>query len=120
MSSSQVLKILFWIEDRSTAIFRICQEALTNVVRHANATKVKVTLKEEPGRIILRIRDNGKGIEKEQLSDPKAFGIIGMRERARSWGGEVEISGIPGKGTVVVVSIPLVNGEKFDVKNSDC
>jgi PAS domain S-box-containing protein len=105
--------------DRSTAIFRICQEALTNVVRHASATKVKVTLKEEPGSVILKVRDNGKGIEKEQLSDPKAFGIIGMRERAYSWGGEVEINGIPGKGTAVVVSIPLVNGEELDVKNSD-
>jgi len=106
--------------DRSTAIFRICQEALTNIVRHAGATRVEVTLKEEPDSVILRVRDNGKGIEKEQLSDPKAFGIIGMRERARSWGGEVEISGIPGRGTRVVVSIPLVNGGKFDVKNSDC
>jgi PAS domain S-box-containing protein len=104
---------------RSTAIFRICQEALTNVVRHANATRVKVTLKEEPGRVILRVRDNGKGIEKEQLADPKAFGIIGMRERARSWGGEVEISSLPGKGTIVEVRIPLVKSGELDVKNSD-
>jgi PAS domain S-box-containing protein len=105
---------------RSTAIFRICQEALTNILRHAEATRVKVTLKEEPGRVILKVRDNGKGLEKERLSDPKAFGIIGMRERARSWGGEVEITGRPGKGTTVTVSIPLVSNEEIDVKNSDC
>jgi PAS domain S-box-containing protein len=93
--------------DRSTAIFRICQEALTNVVRHANATKVKLSLQEKRGRILLRISDNGKGIKEKQLSDPKAFGLIGMRERARFWRGEIKISGTPGKGTTVAVSIPL-------------
>ena len=96
--------------DRSTAIFRICQEALTNVVRHADATRVSVSLKKGPGRVSLRIRDNGKGIEESQILDPRAFGLLGMRERARVWGGEVTISGAPGKGTLVAVSIPL--GEK--------
>ena len=104
---------------RSTAIFRICQEALTNIVRHAGATRVTVTLKEGPDRVILKVRDNGKGIGKEQLSDPKAFGIIGMKERARSWGGEVEISSLPGKGTTVTVSIPLAKKDGLDVENSD-
>ena len=94
---------------RSTTLFRICQEALTNVVRHADATKVRVALKEERGRIVLRIKDNGKGIKEQQLSDPKAFGLIGMRERALSFGGEVKIIGIPGKGTLVVASIPLAS-----------
>lgn len=105
---------------RSTTLFRICQESLTNVIRHANATRVKITLKEEPDRIALRISDNGKGIEKEQLSDLKAFGLIGMRERARFWGGEVLITGTPGKGTVVAVSIPLLNGENLNAENPDC
>jgi signal transduction histidine kinase len=103
--------------ERSTAIFRIYQEALTNVVRHANATRVKLTLQKKPGRILLRISDNGKGIEEEQLSDSKAFGLIGMRERARFWGGEVKISGTPGKGTVVAVSIPLKSGRIPDAEN---
>jgi len=107
-------------QDRSTAIFRIFQETLTNVVRHANATKVKASLKEEASKIVLRIRDNGKGIEKKQISDPKAFGLIGMRERARFWGGEVKISGTPGKGTTVVVSIPLIDKESLDAENIDC
>jgi signal transduction histidine kinase len=103
--------------DRSTAIFRICQEALTNVVRHANATRVRLSLQQKRGGILLRISDNGKGIAEKQLSDPKAFGLIGMRERARFWGGEVKISGTPGKGTVVAVSIPLKGGENPDAEN---
>jgi PAS domain S-box-containing protein len=101
--------------DRSTAIFRICQEALTNVVRHADATRVSVSLKKGSSRISLRIRDNGKGVEESQTLDPGALGLLGMRERARDWGGEVAITGAPGKGTLVVVSIPLA--EKGD---SEC
>jgi PAS domain S-box-containing protein len=93
--------------DRSTAIFRICQEALTNVVRHAEATRVSVTLRRRVGRVSLRISDNGKGIEASEILDPRAFGLIGMRERARVWGGEVKIGGARGKGTQVAVSIPL-------------
>jgi len=106
-------------QERSTVLFRIFQEALTNVVRHAKATKVKVSLKEEGGITVLRIRDNGKGIEKKQISDPNAFGLVGMRERARYWGGEVKISGTPGKGTTVVASIPLINKENRDAENTD-
>jgi PAS domain S-box-containing protein len=103
--------------DLSTSIFRIFQEALTNVIRHADATSVEVSLKKEKDRILLRIIDNGKGIEEKQIADPKAFGLIGMRERARFWGGEVEISGNPGKGTVVAVNIPLVGREKINAEN---
>jgi len=103
--------------DLSTAIFRICQEALTNVVRHSDATRVKLTLQEKAGKILLRISDNGKGIEEKHLSDPKAFGLIGMKERARFWGGEVKISGAPGKGTVVAVSILLKSGEITNAEN---
>jgi signal transduction histidine kinase len=99
---------------RSTAIFRIFQEALTNVARHAKATKVKATLREKTSKIVLRIRDNGKGIEKNQIDSPKAFGIMGMRERARALGGKVEITGSPGRGTTVAVSIPLTNQENLD------
>jgi PAS domain S-box-containing protein len=106
--------------DRSTAIFRIFQEALTNVARHAKATKVKATLREKTRKIVLRIRDNGKGIEKNQIDSPKAFGIMGMRERARSLGGKVEITGSPGRGTTVAVSIPLTNQENLDAENLGC
>ena len=106
--------------DRSTVIFRIFQETLTNVVRHANATKLKANLKKEAGRIVLRVRDNGIGIEKKQISDPGAFGLIGMRERAHFLGGEVRISGTPGKGTTVAVSIPVLNKENLDAEDIDC
>ena len=105
---------------RSTTMFRICQEALTNVVRHANASKVRITLRREPSRVVLRISDNGKGIEEEQASDSKAFGVIAMRERARSWGGDFKIHGSPSKGTVVAVTIPLSKEQSLDAENTDC
>ncbi len=106
--------------DRSTAIFRIFQEALTNVVRHSDASRVKTVLVKETDKILLTIKDNGKGIEKKQIADAKAFGIIGMRERARFLGGEVRVSGAPGKGTSVTVSIPLTNQENLHAQNTDC
>ena len=92
---------------RSTAIFRIFQEALTNVARHANATRVKVSLKKKVGKLVLKVSDNGKGITEKQISDPKSFGLIEIRERARFSGGDVKISGVKDKGTTVTVSIPL-------------
>ena len=100
--------------DRSTALFRIFQELLTNVARHANATKVKVSLVEKAGKIVLKVSDNGKGITNEQISDSKAFGLIGIKERVRFWQGEFKIRGAPGKGTTATVSVPLVNKEKND------
>ena len=97
-------------QDRSTAVFRIFQEALTNVARHANATKVKASLGEEHGKIVMKIRDNGSGIEKNQLYNLKAFGLIGMRERARLSGGSLKINGVAGKGTMVTLIIPRKKG----------
>jgi len=94
-------------QDRSTAVFRIFQEALTNVARHAAATRVRVNLGEADGRLVLEIADDGKGITAKQLSGHKAFGLMGMRERAAFLGGELQISGGPDKGTRVTVSIPL-------------
>jgi PAS domain S-box-containing protein len=93
--------------DRSTAIFRIFQEALTNVARHSNASRVSAVLTKETDKIVLTVKDNGKGIEENQIADPKAFGIIGMKERAHFLGGEVRVDGVPGKGTSITVSIPL-------------
>jgi len=107
-------------EARSTTIFRIFQEAMTNVARHANATKVKVNLKEKAGELVLEVKDNGKGITEDQISAPKSFGLIGIRERTHSWGGEVKISGIRDKGTTVTASIPLdkKGKEEPDDKNT--
>jgi PAS domain S-box-containing protein len=94
-------------QDRSTAIFRIFQETLTNVARHANATRVRVNLGEKAGKLMLKVKDNGKGITEKQISDPKSFGLIGIQERVHLFGGEFKISGIRDKGTTVTVVIPL-------------
>lgn len=91
----------------STTIFRVFQETLTNVVRHANATKVKITLKQNNGDLILQVKDNGKGITEKQLSSPKSIGLIGMRERVTFLGGRLKITGDRNKGTTVTVSIPM-------------
>ena len=93
--------------DQSTTMFRIFQETLTNVIRHARATKVEVRLEEENGNIVLEVNDNGRGITQAELGDPKAFGLIGMRERVKYIHGEITIAGSPGKGTRITVTLPL-------------
>jgi PAS domain S-box-containing protein len=92
--------------ERSTIIFRIFQEALTNVSRHAHATKVDVRLLEHDRGLILWVRDNGRGIAEPEVLSSKSLGLIGMRERVHPWGGKVEISGIPGQGTTIIVTLP--------------
>lgn len=93
--------------ERSTAAFRILQEALTNVARHANATKVVVDLRSEDGSLILAVRDNGKGIDEKTIFAHYSMGLLGMRERALSFGGKTEISRLPGRGTLVSMTIPI-------------
>ena len=94
----------------SIAIFRIFQEALTNIMRHAMADGVDVSLRQEENTLILAVRDNGIGIPEDKIENHASFGLMGMKERARVIGGELEISGIRGKGTTVTVRIPL-NGK---------
>ncbi len=94
------------VEDLSQTIFRILQESLTNVARHAEATKVKIDLKKEDGLLLLKIKDDGKGITEAQISDPKSFGIIGIKERILSWDGEFKIEGSRRKGTTISLKIP--------------
>ena len=94
-------------KDRNTAIFRILQETLTNIARHAEASAVRVSLKQRDGQIELKVRDNGKGITEEQISNPKSFGLIGIRERVKIFGGNNMMKGIANKGTVMTVKIPL-------------
>ncbi len=96
--------------DRSTAIFRIFQETLTNVTRHAEATRVRAIFEEKNGEILVCIEDNGKGIRQRQIQNPRSFGLIGIRERVLSLSGNVEIRGIRDKGTTIKIRIPL--GEK--------
>ena len=90
--------------DVSTAVFRIFQEILTNIARHAGATKVRVQLNENPSGLALIVNDNGRGITEGQKTH--SLGILGMSERAHLFGGVVEITGLPGKGTTVTVLIP--------------
>jgi PAS domain S-box-containing protein len=92
--------------DQQTVIFRIFQEALTNVVRHARASAVYVSLAERKGTFELRIRDNGRGIKESDMTHPGSLGLLGMRERAAIIGGAFTISGRPAKGTAITVRVP--------------
>jgi signal transduction histidine kinase len=107
-------------EDKSTAIFRIFQETLTNVARHADATKVRTKLRKNARHLIFEFRDNGRGIRKSEISDPKSIGLIGMRERALLLRGELKIKGVPKKGTTVRVKIPLKSMSKSRGKSTNC
>jgi PAS domain S-box-containing protein len=93
--------------DCSTAIFRISQEALTNVYKHAKATRVNISLKEENDDLVLKIKDNGKGITADEVFGSTSLGLMGMRERVRPFGGAVNISGKPKKGTTLMVTLPV-------------
>lgn len=94
-------------KEESIALFRIFQEALTNVARHARAAEVRVFLRKKKGKVELVVRDNGQGITEEKIDDRRSFGLIGMRERARAAGGHIVIKGWPGRGTEVRVEIPV-------------
>ena len=90
----------------ATAVFRILQEALTNVARHAGGTQVDIDLREEKDRLVLQVRDNGRGLRPPELDHPKSLGLLGMRERAVLLGGEMDFTNGPGGGTVVTLSLP--------------
>jgi len=99
----------------STAIFRIVQEGLTNVMRHAAASQVKVSLERKARALVVEVRDNGIGIAEGRIFGSKSFGLTGIRERVRLLGGEAVIRGIPGKGTLVRVTIPYGEGASANV-----
>ena len=88
-------------------MFRILQEALTNVARHAQATTVDVDIKQENSHYVLQVVDNGKGIPESELSNPRSLGLLGMRERAGGVKGDVAININSPQGTKVTVRIPL-------------
>jgi len=92
---------------RSTAVYRIFTETITNVGRHAEATRVDVELRSGGGMFMLEVRDDGRGMPRDELKEPKGLGILGMRERAQAFGGDVDIDSDPGKGTSVRVLIPV-------------
>ncbi|MEO7741418.1 MAG: response regulator [Usitatibacter sp.] len=94
--------------DRATAVFRIFQELLTNVARHAHATRVRVQLEETDHSLSLAVEDNGRGIQEKEFESPRSLGFLGLRERVLAFGGSIDVRGQEGKGTTVSVSIPLL------------
>jgi PAS domain S-box-containing protein len=105
--------------DRSTAVFRIFQECLTNVARHAEAQSVSASLNTQDEDLLLVVRDDGKGFRESEVSG--SLGVLGMKERAKACGGDVQVSSSPGKGTTVTVRVPVraASGEREDNAYSD-
>lgn len=92
----------------ATAIFRIVQESLTNIARHAEATQVEITVTRNPGELCFEVRDNGKGFDRNTVASAKSFGVVGMRERVAMLNGKFELDSEPGHGTRVRVCVPVV------------
>lgn len=92
---------------QATALFRICQEGLTNVADHAQATHVTIRLQQEAGQLILAVEDDGRGINDQEITSDASFGLVRMREQALSLGGDLIVVGRPGAGTAVTVKLPL-------------
>ena len=108
--------------DRSTAIFRIFQESLTNVARHAHATRVEARLHRENDRIVFEVFDNGTGFDPEAAKASKSLGLVGMQERALLLNGEFKAEGVPGRGTTMKLTIPLpssTSAESLRYEDSD-
>lgn len=104
-------------QNLSLTIFRIYQETLTNVARHAKATRVQSIIKRKRGAIYMEIKDNGVGITDSQVDSAASHGIIGLRERVQLHKGQIEIKGIQNQGTSVTITLPL-NNTKNDCNNA--
>jgi len=92
---------------QATALYRVLQETLTNVVRHASATRIEVSLHIAADGLFMEVKDNGRGILPEQVRDSKSLGLLGMRERLSTFGGKLLVHGERGQGTVVTVTMPV-------------
>jgi PAS domain S-box-containing protein len=93
--------------DLATPLFRVCQEALTNVTRHAGATRVSIQLESSEGWLLLRVQDNGRGITEEEIRRQGSLGLLGMKERVTLAGGTLDMKGEAGVGTTLTIQIPL-------------
>ncbi len=98
--------------DQATAVFRVLQESLSNVARHSSARRVSVRLTVDVGRVKLSARDDGVGISSAAASSRASLGLAGMRERCLAWGGQLEITGTPGVGTLVELDMPLAAADE--------
>jgi signal transduction histidine kinase len=94
-------------KEQSTAVFRIFQETLTNIMRHSGATEVKVRLENNGDTLILEVADNGRGISEAEIANSQSFGLLGIRERLYPLNGQVEFIGHPNNGTRVIVRVPI-------------
>jgi signal transduction histidine kinase len=91
-------------EDHKTCIYRVVQEALHNCVQHAEASMVRVTVHQEPSRLLLAIQDDGKGFNAQQ---ERGMGLLGMQERVSHLGGTFLVESLPGQGAIVYITLPL-------------
>ncbi len=106
-------------KEKEIYIYRVVQEILANIIRHAQATRVTFSLKENDGQLVISVIDNGIGIHEKQISDPKSFGIIGIMERISFLEGLFSITGIPNKGTTVRVSVPIARNKMLTKKTTE-
>lgn len=100
--------------DVRTAVFRVFQESLTNIARHAHATQVVASIQQEADQIVLHVQDNGHGISANVLQNGKSFGLLGMRERIQEVFGDFEITSAPGNGAKVTIRVPLTRNADAD------
>jgi signal transduction histidine kinase len=91
----------------ATALYRVMQESLTNVAKHAQASNVEVALSRNATEVILSVRDDGRGFSSQQPRKPDSYGLLGLRERVHIVGGTVQINSAPGEGTFIEVRIPV-------------
>jgi signal transduction histidine kinase len=102
--------------EKRTVLYRVAQEALTNVARHAHASHVEVKIQKQADAICMRIKDNGKGFLARSDSHPKKdkrLGLLGMRERLDMVGGSLTVTSTPGKGTTVLAQLPIIDRDAF-------
>jgi len=102
--------------ERSTALFRIYQEALTNVARYAKASRVQTSFNKQSNSLVLEIMDNGIGMDEKIADDPHSLGLIGIRERVLAWGGKFHLQSDRGKGTTLTIVIPISESDSNDKK----
>ena len=101
-----VVRKLDLADPHATTVFRALQESLTNIAKHAAASRVEVTLERDADSVVLTVRDNGRGFASGAPRKPESFGLLGLRERAYLLGGQVEIDSVPGRGTCVDRNAP--------------
>jgi PAS domain S-box-containing protein len=104
-------------KEQATVLFRVFQEAMSNALRHSGATQVRVVFAHRAGLLFVRVEDNGKGITREDLTSSQSFGIIGIRERVRFWGGTSTFKALKSGGTSVTITIPV---DRFKRDRNTC